>query len=153
MFTRSADCGNTWSVPTRLNEDGERANQGAAMAIDPRNGNVFITWRQFDLSDNDSGTDALMVAKYNLPTKKIDKPKHARKFDKPKKKDKKKKGIDLKKFYRKGGVNSLEAGALTARKASPRRPRFAPHQRYPTMVHRRAGLAFTWSSRGADSIR
>ncbi|MFM8533516.1 MAG: hypothetical protein ACKOEC_07980, partial [Acidimicrobiia bacterium] len=45
MFSRSVDCANSWSDPVRLNAESERTSQGATMAIDPRNGNVYISWR------------------------------------------------------------------------------------------------------------
>ena len=43
-----------WSAPIRLNTSTERTNQGAAMAIDPRNGALYVTWRQFDLAGGDN---------------------------------------------------------------------------------------------------
>lgn len=58
-FTRSTDCGATWALPVRLNDPSERANQGASIAIDPRNGVVYIGWRQFDVSTNNTGVDAV----------------------------------------------------------------------------------------------
>ena len=42
----------------------DRVNQGATIAIDPRNGAVFVAWRRFDpdLTDNND-LDAMMVAR------------------------------------------------------------------------------------------
>ena len=45
MFSRSLDCGETWSKPHILSAT--RTNQAAAIAIDPRNGDVYLAWRQF----------------------------------------------------------------------------------------------------------
>ncbi len=46
MFSRSLDCGVSWSAARRLSDS--RTNQGSAIAIDPRNGHVYVAWRQFD---------------------------------------------------------------------------------------------------------
>ncbi len=46
MFTRSTDCGVTWSVPVQLNT-GTTTSQGSAIAVNALNGNVYVTWRQF----------------------------------------------------------------------------------------------------------
>jgi hypothetical protein len=45
MFSRSLDCGQTWSKPDILS--GTRTNQAAAIAVDPRTGDVYVAWRQF----------------------------------------------------------------------------------------------------------
>src|SRR6266850_3906815 len=45
-FTRSTDCGATWSQPTKLSE-GLPINQGATVQVDPRTGYVYVAWRQF----------------------------------------------------------------------------------------------------------
>jgi len=46
MFTRSTDCGVTWSTPVQLNT-GTTTSQGSAIAINALNGHVYVTWRQF----------------------------------------------------------------------------------------------------------
>ena len=46
MFTRSTNCGLTWSTPIQLNT-GSTTSQGSAIAVNPVNGNVFVAWRQF----------------------------------------------------------------------------------------------------------
>lgn len=109
-FTRSTDCGNTWTMPMRLNNQSERANQGATMAIDPRNGNVYIAWRQFDLTGDN---DAVMSVTYTATSKKIDPPGFAHKFGKNKAQGKGK-GLNPEHFYKKGGVNkAIEAAQLS----------------------------------------
>jgi Galactose oxidase, central domain len=45
-FTRSTDCGATWSQPTKLSE-GYPVNQGSIIAIDPSTGYVYVAWRGF----------------------------------------------------------------------------------------------------------
>jgi len=44
MEVRSTNCGATWSLPQKLNDD-TRQNQGVSAVIDPRTGAVFATWR------------------------------------------------------------------------------------------------------------
>jgi len=59
MFSRSLDCGKTWSNPTKLSESNS-INQGTNMAIDPSSGAVYVTWRRFATS---SQPDAILIAK------------------------------------------------------------------------------------------
>jgi hypothetical protein len=149
MFTRSVDCGNTWTTPIKLNTGVERANQGAAMAIDPRNGDVYIAWRQFDLTNDNIDTDALMIAKYVRAAGALTTPGFARKFAKPKKG--KGKGIDPQHFYKKGGVNAeLEAAGLSPLDQSTSAPmiRFRTNA-YPTMAVDEYGRVYlAWAERG-----
>ncbi len=46
MFTRSGDCGATWGTPAKLSETFP-INQGASIATDSVNGNVYVAWRRF----------------------------------------------------------------------------------------------------------
>lgn len=59
MFTRSLDCGATWSNPTKLSESNS-INQGTTVAIDPISGAVYVAWRRFATS---SQGDAILIAK------------------------------------------------------------------------------------------
>src|SRR5262249_26914775 len=45
-FTRSTDCGNTWSNAIKLSE-GIPINQGAQIGVDPMSGAIYVVWRQF----------------------------------------------------------------------------------------------------------
>ena len=45
-LSRSLDCGATWGQPTKLSE-GLPVNQGANVAVDPKNGYVYVVWRGF----------------------------------------------------------------------------------------------------------
>ena len=58
MFTRSTDCGVTWSTPVQINT-GTTTSQGSAIAVNPLNGNVYVAWRQFASTGI---SDAIMVA-------------------------------------------------------------------------------------------
>ena len=64
-LTVSNDCGVSWTPAARVNSGADRLNQGATMAIDPRNGNVFIAWRRFAVPTDTTTTNGLMVAQYN----------------------------------------------------------------------------------------
>ena len=46
MFSYSSDCGVTWTTPVKASGSA-MTNQGAALAIDPSTGNVYIAWRVF----------------------------------------------------------------------------------------------------------
>lgn len=59
MFSRSQDCGKTWSSPIKLSESNS-INQGTNLAIDPATGAIYAAWRRFATS---SQGDAIIVAK------------------------------------------------------------------------------------------
>ncbi len=67
-FTSSTNCGRTWSNPTRVNRREDRVNQGVTLAVDPRNGDVLIAWRQFAPTASADG-DGLMAARYNASSR------------------------------------------------------------------------------------
>ncbi len=78
-FSRSADCGVTWTHPVRISRPQDDVNQGASIAIDPRTGDLYVTWRRFSLgSGNDE--DAIMVARSVSFGRKFDPPGVARRF-------------------------------------------------------------------------
>jgi len=68
LFRRSTDCGVTWSAPLQLSEAGT-ISQGASLGIDPRDGTVYVAWRQFDPATVGAGTSFGGGAK--KPTPKI----------------------------------------------------------------------------------
>ncbi len=62
LLSRSTDCGASWSPPAKVNDD-SRINQGASIAIDPRNGTVHVAWRKFASSATPGETDGIMAAR------------------------------------------------------------------------------------------
>ncbi|MBI4908849.1 MAG: putative Ig domain-containing protein [Acidobacteria bacterium] len=65
MFTKSEDCGKTWSKsPVKLSESNS-FNQGTALAVNPLNGDVHVAWRR---SASSSDTDAILVTKWTRAT-------------------------------------------------------------------------------------
>ncbi|HEV2444451.1 MAG TPA: hypothetical protein VGS58_00955, partial [Candidatus Sulfopaludibacter sp.] len=58
QFTRSTDCGATWSKPIPLSDN--IINQGATLAIDPVSGALYVAWRRFQTA---SQLDAIMIVK------------------------------------------------------------------------------------------
>ena len=42
FLKRSLDCGATWSAPIRVSSPADAINQGAIIAIDPQDGDVFV---------------------------------------------------------------------------------------------------------------
>ena len=70
MFTRSMDCGLTWSTPVQISDPADPVNQGATIAIDPGTGAIQLAWRRF----GHSGTpDAIMTTRA-LPGQQFQKP-------------------------------------------------------------------------------
>ncbi|HEX6040827.1 sialidase family protein, partial [Longimicrobium sp.] len=47
LFTRSRDCGATWSTPVSIT-DGQTVDQGTVIAIHPLTGWVYVAWRRID---------------------------------------------------------------------------------------------------------
>jgi hypothetical protein len=58
LYSRSTNCGLTWSRPVQISGTA-KTNQGAALAIDPNTGALYIAWRVF-ASTNPTQTDAIM---------------------------------------------------------------------------------------------
>jgi len=61
MFSRSLDCGKTWSNPIKLSESSS-INQGTNIGIEAKLGTVYVAWRQFATSSN---PDSILVAQSN----------------------------------------------------------------------------------------
>lgn len=70
MFTRSTDCGVTWSTPVQINT-GTTTSQGSAIAVNPITGAVYVAWRQFAST---GVSDAIMVAQSTNAGKTFSKP-------------------------------------------------------------------------------
>jgi hypothetical protein len=62
LLKRSLDCGATWSAPMRVSRSTDAINQGATIAIDPADGDVFVAWRRFATPEAPLA-DAVMVAR------------------------------------------------------------------------------------------
>jgi len=60
VFSRSSDCGVTWSAPVTVNDATSTLNQGASIAIDPVTGFIYLAWRRYA---SGTQTDAIMVAR------------------------------------------------------------------------------------------
>jgi hypothetical protein len=66
LFSRSSDCGTTWSKPIDLtatddffDRDHDSLNQGPTIAIDPETGFVYVAWRRFATREH---RDAIVAA-------------------------------------------------------------------------------------------
>jgi hypothetical protein len=65
MFTRSTNCGVTWSTPVAISGS-HHVNQGATIALDPRTGTVYVVWRRFKWplgSNTPAERDAILIAR------------------------------------------------------------------------------------------
>lgn len=79
FLKRSLDCGTTWSAPMRVSRTADAINQGAVIAIDPQDGDVFVAWRRFASPDAPSA-DAVMLARLPVGAGAFAPPGVARKF-------------------------------------------------------------------------
>ena len=59
MFSRSQDCGATWSAPKQI-APSTSTNQAPTIAINPANGAIYVAWRRFASA---SDIDAIMFSK------------------------------------------------------------------------------------------
>jgi hypothetical protein len=64
MFSRSIDCGLTWTRPAQISGTA-KTNQGAALAIDPNSGALYITWRVFAATSPTQADAIMYVASFN----------------------------------------------------------------------------------------
>ena len=65
MFTRSTNCGVTWSTPVAISGS-HHVNQGATIALDPRTGTVYVVWRRFAWplkASSPTERDAILIAR------------------------------------------------------------------------------------------
>ena len=61
LFSRSNDCGATWSNPSKLSERVAR-NQGTTIAIDAGTGAIHVAWREFAIPGDANSRNAILVA-------------------------------------------------------------------------------------------
>ncbi len=59
MFSRSDDCGVSWTTPVQISDPAHKVNQGATIAVDPNTGAAHVAWRQFGLTA--TAPDAIMT--------------------------------------------------------------------------------------------
>jgi hypothetical protein len=64
LFSKSTDCGATWSSPAKLSESVAR-NQGTNIAIDPGTGTIHIAWREFSIAGDSTTRNAILVTRSN----------------------------------------------------------------------------------------
>jgi hypothetical protein len=62
MFSRSTNCGATWSNPAKLSESVQK-NQGTTIAIDPGTGAIHVAWREFATAGDTNSRNAILVAR------------------------------------------------------------------------------------------
>jgi len=61
MFVRSTDCGNSWEKPVKLSES-VHVCQGTCIAVSPKNGTIYVVWRQYAREDQ-GVPDAIVMCK------------------------------------------------------------------------------------------
>jgi parallel beta-helix repeat protein len=78
-LTRSFDCGATWQPAMKVSRDDDPSNQGSTIAVDPKNGHIYVAWRRFS-APSAPNRDGIMVAKLPTGGKKFNTPGLARRF-------------------------------------------------------------------------
>ncbi|MEO8681908.1 MAG: hypothetical protein ABI665_22870, partial [Vicinamibacterales bacterium] len=135
-----------WSTPIRVSRAEDQINQGATIAIDPRNGHVYVGWRRFGMSANDA--DSIMVARLPVGGKKFDPPGCARQFPKGKKAFSR-----AERLFEHRKVRLTEAAGLSEFDQGTSTFSFRSNA-YPTMtVDGNGRLYVAWSERGFAAAR
>src|SRR5687767_5204964 len=150
MFSWSTDCGSSWTTPLRISNFWDRANQGATMAIDPRNGDVYLAWRRIDLIGN---SDAIMTKRFNHATKRIDSEGIGRLFPGTRQRI-----LDLVSFFTRGGFSRALAAVQLAPfdQGTSDINEFLAFRTnaYPTLTVDHMGRVYmAWAERGFDPNR
>ena len=138
-FARSLDCGATWSAPQQISSSADPINQGGTMAIDPRNGTIYLAWRRFTADGTD---DSIMVARSIDQGRKWDPPGRARRLPRGKK-------VGLsKEIHGKKFTQPTELADLSSLDQRTEEFQFRTNA-YPSMTVDGAGRVYVaWSERG-----
>ena len=138
-LSRSTDCGASWSAPQQISSSTDPVNQGATLAIDPRDGTLYLAWRRFTADGTD---DSIMVTRSMDQGRKWDPPGRARRFPRGKKVglDQEMHGKKFKKPTTLADLASLD---------QPTREDLFRTNAYPTMTIDGEGRVYVaWSERG-----
>ena len=148
MFSRSTDCGVTWSDPVAISQPADKVNQGATLAVDPVSGAVYVAWRKFGLGNEN---DAIVVTRA-AAGQKFERPRVLREFAA---------GRDLGQLLRfMLGSRRGRTPRPSVEPAAPLDPEIAPFDQgtladrfrtnaYPTMAIDGSGRVYVaWSERG-----
>jgi hypothetical protein len=142
-LSRSTNCGATWSLPQQISSINDPINQGAALAIDPRNGTLYLAWRRFSADGTD---DSIMVTRSMDQGRKWDPPGRARRFPRGRKVGLQQQ-IHGKKFKK-----PVELADLTSLDQPTQPDRFRSNA-YPTMTVDETGRVYVaWAERGFSPI-
>ncbi|HXG54892.1 MAG TPA: lectin-like protein [Vicinamibacterales bacterium] len=143
-LSRSTDCGATWSTPQQISSALDPINQGATLAIDPRDGSLFLAWRRFTADGTD---DSIMVTRSMDQGRKWDPPGRARRFPRGNKVGLSPE-IHGKKFKR-----PVEIADLASLDQNTKEDQFRTNA-YPTMAIDGSGRVYVaWSERGYAPLR
>src|SRR3954469_6077964 len=138
-LSRSLDCGATWSTPQQISSSLDPINQGATLAIDPRNGSLYLAWRRFSADGTD---DSVMVTRSMDQGRKWDPPGRARRFPRGKKV-----GLSSQ-MHGKTFKQPIQLAELASLDQPTAADQFRTNA-YPTMAIDGAGRVYVaWSERG-----
>ncbi len=147
MFSRSEDCGATWSTPVRISDPAHKINQGATIAVDPATGAVHVAWRQFGLTA--TAPDAIMTVSPNIGGKVAKKPVKVHEFKPGPKAD----AIEpkLQRAHRHGDVHQLVS--IRPFDSGTGEDRFRTNA-YPTIaIDDESRVYLAWTERGYAGAR
>ncbi len=153
LLSRSTDCGTTWSTPIRVSSASDRINQGATIAIDPRDGTVYVAWRRFAATTG-SGTDGFVVARSVNQGRQFSAPGMARAFTRGKGL---KKGLDPTRYFEHRRLKFTGGSSPTAElaefdQATDVEAVMFRTNTYPTMAVDGTGRVYlAWTERGLAS--
>ena len=138
-LSRSTDCGATWSAPLQISSINDPINQGATLAIDPRDGTLYLAWRRFTADGTD---DSIMVTRSMDQGRKWDPPGRARRFPRGNKV-----GLDPE-MHGKRFKRPTELAELASLDQPTREDLFRTNA-YPSMTVDHEGRVYVaWSERG-----
>jgi len=150
LLTRSFDCGVSWQAPMRVSRAEDPINQGVSIAIDPKNGHVYVAWRRFSRPSTPGTTtpniDGIMFAKLPAGGRKFNPPGVARRFPKGQKK-----GLQPERFST--SRTGKEIDQLNEFDQATGEFKFRTNA-YPAMAVDGTGRAYlAWSERGFATFR
>ncbi len=147
MYSRSDDCGATWSRPVQISDPAHKVNQGATIAVDPATGVTHVAWRQFGMDA--ASPDAVMTTTIDPVTRKGRKPRQVHKF--PTKHRPDQLSAKLQRSHRMGEVQELVS--IKPFDANTTEERFRTNA-YPTIaIDDESRVYLAWTERGYGGAR
>src|SRR6478735_3937747 len=62
LFSKTTNCGQSWSTPSKLSESVAR-NQGTTIAVDQGTGAIYVAWREFAVAGDSNSRNSIMFTR------------------------------------------------------------------------------------------